>query len=163
MRNYQPKDYELTAFYYSLGQAVSEGQKFEYLVAVVLCVVKSEEFFSIEDAWNALEVDFKKTLGRLILALNKEVFFVETFRYHLSEIVHDRNWIVHKIPRGMYLFLQEKYEFDRLISRLSSFKDSSRSIRLMLEEWFLGNEKYKSRIDSLPPEVMQNLMAMKNV
>ncbi|MBS1156381.1 MAG: hypothetical protein H6R07_2305 [Proteobacteria bacterium] len=160
---YQPDDNELIRFHVSLGKTVSEFHKFEYLLAVVLCVVKNEEFKDTEDAWNALDRDFKMVLGKLNTQLNASVYFVDTFRYHIAEIVRERNWIVHKLPGAMYLFTKEKREFERLISRLDMTRNSCSSIRLILEEWFFNHEEYKVKIRSLPVEVLVNFQALKIV
>lgn len=161
--HYHPSDAELSEFYSSLGKTICEFQKFEYLVAVVLCVMKNDEFGKVEEAWRALDADFAKTLGKLNRQLNANVTFVETFRFHLAEVVHERNWIVHGLPNAMYIFMRERREFERLLSRLRHTHDSCSTITSMLEKWFFGHEEYKRKIHSLPKEVHENFVALNRV
>lgn len=160
---YQPRGDELENYYLALGKGLSEFQKFEYLLAVIICVVKNEEFKSVQEAWGALDIDFKKTLGKLHTQLKNNIYFTETFRYHLAETVYERNWVVHTLPRAMYGFCYDQHAFERLLLRLKSTRESCKRIRLMLENWFFKEEQYKNLIQSLPTEILETFEILKKI
>ncbi|MFO1433130.1 MAG: hypothetical protein U1F76_24000 [Candidatus Competibacteraceae bacterium] len=152
-------DLDKEELYKLLGKVLLEFSRFEYIITLCLFALNGTNFSNLEAVRDEIDSHFEKTMGRLVNELKNTMNIGDTFSYHLSEIVHFRNWICHKIPRGMYIYFSEDYEFKRLLSRIRGMSDKCSSIRMMLEKW-LQNEPRNLKIDELPEEFRENYLAL---
>lgn len=142
-----------------LGKTLLEFNRFEYVAALCLYAISESDNTSIESMQDELDDHFDKTMGRLVKELKSASAWNDTFSYHLAEIVYFRNWVCHKIPRGMHIFFSEQYEFHRLLSRIRGMREGCESIRTMLEGLLKSSDGRRAKIEGLPDEFKDNYTA----
>ena len=157
---YKPTQQDITELQTAIGKAVLEFNRFELVTSICLEVANPKiPQYQLRDLTPITLSGIKIMMGTLTRRLIKENQFGDTMEYHIYELAYSRNWVVHNLPMGAYIFISSRDEFRRLINRINHASESSKFIRTQLSRWITSGRHVK-RFSLLPVEMKQALLSL---
>ena len=148
---------EGSEFYRLLGRALWAVGHFENRLAHIIVIVFKSPSNPREAVENALEKEFKKTLGNLLKEFRRYREFAPELDQRLDAFKAERDWLCHRIYCQNHTDLFNRQRFESLIFRLEAFKNKATELEKILDQIF---ERWRADNPISIDEVNRRIRAM---
>src|SRR5690606_19953751 len=121
------------SLYTFIGESLCAVQILEDALSHSIVLKKTEPEQKIE-ADKLLEKQRSCTLGRAIRIVKEESLLPKSLEKELSEILTERNWLIHKSIVHNIIELESDYSRTKLIHRIKNIAIKAHNLQILIEE-----------------------------